>query len=113
MTIKYAIILLIPFSILLICCSPTLMPPIETDVAIAKQHWSDATLSQLSEGHTLYINKCGHCHYAHRPDKYTDEKWKNTFPIMGKKAKLDSLQLGLITRYIFTAKESKSFSRKK
>lgn len=105
-------IVLFLISIFLICCSPALMPPIETDVAIAQQHWSDATLSQLNEGHTLYINKCGHCHYAHRPDKYTDEKWSKTIPIMGKKAKLDSSQLSLITRYILTAKESGSFSRK-
>lgn len=110
--IKRVIILSCPFLFLLVCCSPALMPPIETDVAVAKQHWNDVTLSQLTEGHTLYINKCGHCHYAHRPDKYTDEKWNKTIPVMGKKAKLDSLQVILITKYIFTTKETKSFSVK-
>jgi hypothetical protein len=88
------------------------MPPIETDVAVAKKHWSDASLSQLNAGHTLYINKCGNCHYLHRPDKYSNEKWHEMIPIMAKKAKLDSLQVDLITKYIFTAMETKSFSRK-
>ncbi|MBI4946721.1 MAG: hypothetical protein HY840_10000 [Bacteroidetes bacterium] len=100
-------------SLFLLCCTPSLMPPIETDVDIARRQWKNSSLSQLNEGYTLYINKCGHCHYLHRPDQYPDEKWNKMLPIMGKRAKLDSLQLDLITKYIFTAKETKSFSRKK
>lgn len=100
-------------SLFLICCSPTLMPPIETDVSVATKRWSDASLFQLNEGHKLYINKCGKCHFLHRPDKYSEEKWNKAFPVMGKKAKLDSLQVDLIRKYIFTSMETKSFYRKK
>src|ERR1035437_8196158 len=99
-------------SLFLLCCSTTLMPPIETDVTVAKKHWSDASLPQLNEGHMLYINKCSHCHYLYRPDKYSDEKWNKMLSLMGKKAKLDSSEVALITKYIFTAKETGSFSLK-
>ena len=94
------------------CCTPVLMPPAETDLLSAQKHWSDATHAQLTEGYTIYKNKCGSCHYLYRPDKYSEEKWKQEIPEMGEKAKLDSKQVELITRYILTAKETNSFAKK-
>ncbi|MBI4929579.1 MAG: hypothetical protein HY841_02365 [Bacteroidetes bacterium] len=99
-------------SLFLICCTPALIPPIETDVVVAKQKWSDASLSQLKEGYTLFKIKCSKCHYLYRPNKFSEEKWHKMIPIMGKKAKLDSLQTMLITKYILTAKETNSFTKK-
>ena len=88
------------------------MPPVENDVNFAKQNWRDASLTQLSEGYNLYKNKCGSCHYLYRPNKFSEEKWKQKIPEMGKKAKLDSTQVQLITRYILTAKATNSFVNK-
>lgn len=93
-------------------CVTSLNPPIETDLTVAQKHWSNASLSQLNDGYTLYKNKCGSCHYLHRPNKYSEEKWMYELPEMGHRAKLDSLQLQLITRYILTARETQSFARK-
>ena len=94
------------------CCTPLIKPPAETDTQVAQQHWSDASYTQLKQGYSIYIKKCGSCHYLHRPSKYSEEKWKKKIPIMGKKAKLDSLQTQSILRYVLTTKETNSFSRK-
>ena len=96
----------------LYCCTPLLMPPVESDIEAAKKHWPDASLAQLNEGHRLYKTKCTSCHTLFRPDKFKDEKWNKMVPVMGKKAKLDSLQTQSILRYILTAKETKSYSKK-
>lgn len=97
---------------ILLCCTPAMMPPLESDVQSAKKHWSDATHAQLSKGYNLYKNKCGSCHYLYRPDKFSEEKWKHEISEMSAKIQLDSAQITMITRYILTAKETNSFAKK-
>ncbi len=98
-------------AVVLWCCTPGLMPPSEADVHSANKHWSDATHAQLSEGYTLYKNKCGSCHYLYRPDKFSNEKWTHEILEMSNRIQLDSSQVSLITRYILTAKETGSFAK--
>lgn len=98
---------------ILCCCTPTLMPPPETDVPSAQKHLQGITLAQLTEGYVLYTSKCVSCHSLYRPDKFSDEKWRHEIKVMGVKAKLDPPQVESITRYILTAKETGSFRGKK
>ncbi len=98
--------------LLVYCCTPLIKPPAETDLQVAQKHWKDATASQLNEGYSLFIHRCGNCHYLYRPSRFSEEKWKQEIPEMGKKAKLDPPQTEAIMRYILTSRETKSFSAK-
>jgi hypothetical protein len=89
-------------AISLACCSPLLFRPTQQDVDMASKKWAGTTQEQLDHGYSLYIAKCGGCHYLHKPAEYTEERWMKIMPDMKTEAKLDSAQYDLIVRYVVT-----------
>jgi mono/diheme cytochrome c family protein len=91
------LILLILFTVLLSCkksSTATLYTPTSDDVT------STATLDELQQGRTLYINNCGSCHQLYSPDDYTATQWKGIMPGMASSARLTSAQTTLVTKYV-------------
>ena len=110
--------LLISIAIVVVCCKSTQtvsqktppakspLEPIESDVAIANAHWQGTTLDNLTQGYSIYSDKCSDCHGTKKPDSYTVDEWNSILPKMGRKAKLDSTQYKLVFRYILTRREA-------
>lgn len=65
----------------------------------------NATLTELQEGRTLYINNCGVCHSLYSPDLYPVSGWKTIISEMGSKTSMTSAQITLVTKYICRGKQ--------
>ena len=59
-----------------------------------------ASLSDLQQGRTLYINNCNACHSLYSPDDYSASQWKSIISNMGPRTSLSSSQLILVTKYL-------------
>ncbi|MBB4804127.1 cytochrome c5 [Flavobacterium nitrogenifigens] len=59
-----------------------------------------ALTPELEAGKNLYENNCAKCHKLYEPKKFTKEEWAPILVSMGKKAKLDGVQLASVTDYI-------------
>lgn len=79
-----------------VACTSQLYVPNEKNVNKVEQ----ASLSELQQGHDLYVNNCGKCHKLPNPGSRSNTQWKKTLEIMIPKAKLNNDQSYLIYRYI-------------
>ena len=61
---------------------------------------ANATLAELQEGRTLYINNCGKCHSLYSPDDFSVSTWKAIIPVMAPNTTLDGSQVILVTKYV-------------
>jgi len=60
---------------------------------------ANATLADLQQGRTLYINNCGRCHGLYSPDDLSGSQWKTVIPNMAPKTGLSSSDISLIIKY--------------
>lgn len=65
---------------------------------------STATLQELQQGRTLYINNCNSCHGLYSPDDYTSTQWKNILNSMAPKAGMSASESLLVTKYVSRGK---------
>lgn len=95
-------VLLILITGVIISCKKTstsaLYTPTEADVTTA------ATLKELQEGRTLYINNCGSCHDLYSPDDLSISQWKMALAVMVTKTTLTSQQVILVSKYVSRGK---------
>lgn len=61
---------------------------------------ANATLEELQQGRTLYINNCGRCHSLVSPDDYTPGAWNSILASMTPKTSLTSAQVTLVKKYV-------------
>jgi hypothetical protein len=59
-----------------------------------------ATLIDLQQGRTLYMNNCNSCHGLYSPDDYTPGQWKSIISNMGPRTGLHAADIALITKYV-------------
>ena len=111
--LKNKFLLLTCISIFFICCAPAIIKPTIEDVNFAKQKWNDVSLAQLNNGYSLYVAKCGGCHFLHKINELNENRWLEILPIMSKKAKLTDEQNDLVMKYIITKCKSANSSAKK
>lgn len=111
--LKNKYLLLTTISIFLICCAPAIIKPTMEDVDVAKKKWNDVSLDQLDKGYSLYVSKCGSCHFLYKPSRFPESKWLEMFPKMKIKAKITDEQIDLIMKYVITKRNSTIPSGKK
>jgi hypothetical protein len=61
---------------------------------------ANATLSELQDGRTLYINNCGRCHNLYSPDDYSVSGWKSILSNMSPRTGMNSSQVTLVSKYV-------------
>jgi hypothetical protein len=71
-----------------------LYTPTNADVTV------NATLAELQQGRTLYINNCGKCHSLISPDDYTPTDWNSILASMAPKTSMNSSQVTLVKKYV-------------
>ena len=72
----------------------SLYTPTDADIT------ASATLLELQQGHTLYINKCGSCHGLYSPDAYAPSQWNSIMSSMAPKSNLSGSENQLISKYV-------------
>ena len=74
--------------------SSSLYTPITGDVT------ATATLQDLQQGRTLYMNNCNSCHSLYSPDDYTPAQWRTILPNMTPRTGMTSAEIILVTKYV-------------
>ena len=59
-----------------------------------------ATLEDLTQGRTLYIQNCNACHQLYSPDRFSVSEWKNIIRQMGPRTKMSDAEIELVTKYL-------------
>jgi len=103
---KYRYILVLSASLLIFISAckksnndvSSLYTPTSADVT------STATLQDLQQGRTLYINNCNSCHALYSPDDYASTQWKSIMNNMAPKTRLSSPEILLVTKYVSRGK---------
>jgi mono/diheme cytochrome c family protein len=65
---------------------------------------ANATLVELQQGRTLYINNCGVCHSLYSPDDYSATQWKSIISGMAPRTDMNASQVNLVTKYVSRGK---------
>jgi mono/diheme cytochrome c family protein len=79
--------------------SGSLYTPTSADVT------ANATLAELQQGRTLYLNNCGVCHGLYMPENYTPAQWKSILGNMAPRTSMSASQVQLVTKYVSKGKQ--------
>jgi hypothetical protein len=79
--------------------SSNLYTPTSADVT------ANATLSELQQGRTLYLNNCGNCHNLYSPDDFSPAIWKSYISTMAPRTNMNTSQVSLVTKYVCRGKQ--------
>ncbi|MEI6696373.1 MAG: cytochrome c [Bacteroidota bacterium] len=61
---------------------------------------ANASLAELQQGRTLYINNCNRCHSLYAPETYTPSQWKNILVTMAPRTSMSASDVQLVTKYL-------------
>jgi hypothetical protein len=91
---------LFPLLLLGVLLSCTKSPASNLYVPASSDATASATLQQLQEGRTLYINNCGSCHSLYSPDDYSKGNWTSILSVMAPNTNMSTSQVTLVTKYV-------------
>jgi len=97
---------LIPLVAGLAACGSAAVPqPTAADVSRGSAHFPGLTLSELHQGRSLYVSRCGTCHVLKRPMELPAEQWQAEVDEMRAKngVKLSDDEAQAIVRYLSVA----------
>ena len=66
---------------------------------------ANASLSELQQGRTSYMNNCGACHNLYSPDNYSPASWKSILLNMVPRTNLSQADAVLVTKYVCRGKQ--------
>ncbi len=95
-----------PLLALLAACGGSAVPePTTADASRGSAHFPDLTLSELNQGRSLYLSRCGSCHALKRPAELAPEQWQVEVGEMRNKngVKLSDVEAQAIVRYLTIA----------
>ena len=73
-----------------VACTSAVPRPVAGDAALAAARWPAVQLTDLEDGRTLYLRKCGGCHRLYPPNKFSPERWQASMVEMSEKAGIGS-----------------------
>jgi len=86
-------------------CAPALVIPQAKDAEKTFASGNAVSLESLTRSHSLYVNKCGSCHFLYRPYQFTKEKWISIMPEMKTEARLTDDEYNSILNYLMVMQE--------
>ncbi len=95
-----------PFLAARVACGSSGVPkPTAADANRGSAHFPDLTLSELNQGRSLYLSRCGSCHVLKRPAELAPEQWQVEVAEMRSKngVKLSDVEAQAIVRYLAIA----------
>ena len=100
--VRFAIPMLACFTA---CGSAAVPQPTAADASRGSAHFPDLTLSELTQGRTLYVSRCGSCHTLKRPSELPAAQWQVEVTEMRNKngVRLSDAEAQAITRYLAIA----------
>ena len=89
---------------ILIGCSKSTNSTSSLYVPTGADATSTATLADLQQGRTLYVNNCNSCHSLYSPDSYNSTQWKSIISSMGPRTSMSSSEILMVTKYVTRGK---------
>lgn len=74
-------------------------------VPTASDVTANATLTQLQQGRTLFINNCGLCHALPNPDDYSVSGWNSILSVMAPRTSMTPSEVTLVGKYVTRGQE--------
>ena len=59
-----------------------------------------ATLDELNQGRSLYINNCARCHQLYSPDRYSASQRSSIVASMAYNTSLSTTEVNLVKKYV-------------
>jgi len=78
--------------------------PTDAHLAAVKTKYSDATMDQLKQGHSLYFGACTRCHGANNPTRWDEKQWTGILDDMAGKASISATEKDAVWKYIMGVK---------
>jgi len=82
------------------CQKNVVVPDTTAYVPTTSDVTSTATLAQLQQGRTIFVNSCGNCHGLPSPDSYSASNWNIILSNMAPRAGLSSADAALVSKYV-------------
>ena len=82
------------------CQKNTVVPDSSVYTPTATDATATATLAQLQQGRTLFVNNCGRCHGLPSPDSYSASNWNIILANMVPRAGLSTSDAALVSKYV-------------
>jgi mono/diheme cytochrome c family protein len=83
--------------------TPNIIPG-DAELIAIKVKYPETTLTQLTEGHSIYTGACTNCHGQKNIFKRSEASWLHEIDDMSPKAKLTDDQKNALTKYILAMK---------
>ena len=83
-------------------CKPSMYTPTASLVS------TSTSLETLTEGRSIYMNKCGECHRLHRPSQYSSSEWRRNVDKMQKRAHITDSEKEMVYQYLIAYPKKKS-----
>jgi hypothetical protein len=100
--IKYYHLQILSLAILTLVagCTKKLTDTSSLYVPTAANATANATLLELQQGRTLYINNCNTCHALFLPDNYSPSQWRTIMSSMAPRTNMSASESILVTKYV-------------
>ena len=85
-------------------CKKDTIAPDSMYVPTVADATATATLAELQQGRTLYVNDCGSCHGLNSPDSYSASNWQGILANMAPRAGLSAANTTLVLKYVTRGK---------
>ncbi|MEI8113188.1 MAG: cytochrome c [Bacteroidia bacterium] len=82
------------------CQKNITVPDTSAYVPTASDVTKTATLAQLSQGRSLYVNNCGRCHGLPSPDSYSASNWNIILGNMIPRTQMSASDAALVSKYV-------------
>ncbi|MEZ4369177.1 MAG: hypothetical protein R3B07_00070 [Polyangiaceae bacterium] len=90
----------------LAACVGQVPEPSTQHVALAQNHWPGTTQAELSEGRTLFVERCSGCHSLPVPAEHKAADWPDVMKRMTPFVRMTPHQLEAVERYLIVASEA-------
>jgi hypothetical protein len=61
---------------------------------------ANATLTELQQGRTLYINNGNRCYGLYPPENFAAAQWKSILSVMTRNTNMSPSEVKLVTKYV-------------
>ena len=99
-TEKSLLLFLFTLAMVVGSCSKSSTDTSSLYIPTASDVTAKATLQELQQGRTLYINNCNACHALYSPDSFTPAQWKSILSTMAPKTSMGTADIQLVTKYV-------------
>jgi cytochrome c5 len=102
---KSVLVLSASFLVVMASCNKQTVSPSSLYTPTTADTSAYATLLELQQGRSLYINKCNACHDLYAPESYTPSTWRGIMGSMAPKTNMTSVETQNVTKYVSKGKQ--------